>query len=286
MNFCLGTVQWGINYGINNKSGITSELEVNKILDHAHLAGVKKIDTASIYGISEKLIGNYLKNNPSNKFEISSKISYSDLSLENQVENSLKNLCTRKLDKLIFHSFQNYKKFRPQIEKFVSSNKGVLFNDIGISLYTNDEIDFILNEDIIENIQIPFNIFDNFKIRGDVIKKILLCEKKIDVRSIFLQGLFFKDENALPKILKPFTSPLKELKNISESYGLSITELAIGYIKLFNSFDSILIGVESLNQLKNNLSCSKVQLSEEIKNKLESIKLIDKSLLNPSKWEQ
>ena len=53
----LGTVQWGINYGISNLSGITSKNEVKKILNKARSENIKLIDTASQYGDAEEVLG-------------------------------------------------------------------------------------------------------------------------------------------------------------------------------------------------------------------------------------
>ena len=53
----LGTVQFGMDYGIN--SGIKVEQnEVLKIVNLARKSGIKLIDTAQLYGSSEKVLGN------------------------------------------------------------------------------------------------------------------------------------------------------------------------------------------------------------------------------------
>ena len=53
----LGAAQWGLDYGISNTAGKSSKKEVRKILELASSAGIGIIDTASIYGDSEKIIG-------------------------------------------------------------------------------------------------------------------------------------------------------------------------------------------------------------------------------------
>ena len=53
----LGTVQFGMDYGIN--SGIKVEQnEVLKIVNLARKSGITLIDTAQLYGSSEKVLGN------------------------------------------------------------------------------------------------------------------------------------------------------------------------------------------------------------------------------------
>ena len=57
----LGTTQFGLSYGINNKVGQVSNNEVVRILDYAYEKGLDVLDTAPVYGNSEKLIGDYFK---------------------------------------------------------------------------------------------------------------------------------------------------------------------------------------------------------------------------------
>jgi len=45
----LGTVQFGVDYGINNRSGRVKEQAVGKILDFAQKRGVNVIDTATVF---------------------------------------------------------------------------------------------------------------------------------------------------------------------------------------------------------------------------------------------
>ena len=55
----LGTVQFGLDYGVNNQSGQVQQSEVNKILQLAKESGIKKIDTSSAYGTSESVLGKF-----------------------------------------------------------------------------------------------------------------------------------------------------------------------------------------------------------------------------------
>ena len=53
----LGTVQFGLNYGISNKGGKVKVEEVRKILELAKNSNIDLIDTAISYGDCEKVIG-------------------------------------------------------------------------------------------------------------------------------------------------------------------------------------------------------------------------------------
>ena len=54
---CLGTAQFGLAYGITNKSGKTKESEVAKILKEAKAKNITFLDTAQAYGDAEAILG-------------------------------------------------------------------------------------------------------------------------------------------------------------------------------------------------------------------------------------
>ena len=53
----LGTVQFGVPYGIANHSGQVSRAEANAMLQHALANGIDTLDTAIAYGDSESCLG-------------------------------------------------------------------------------------------------------------------------------------------------------------------------------------------------------------------------------------
>ncbi len=56
----LGTVQFGMHYGVSNRAGRPDEGAVAAILGHAVAQGVGYLDTAPAYGDAEVLLGRYL----------------------------------------------------------------------------------------------------------------------------------------------------------------------------------------------------------------------------------
>ena len=57
MKLALGTVQFGIDYGVNSVDGQVRAEEVKKILSYAHSKDIGLLDTAPAYGNSEKILG-------------------------------------------------------------------------------------------------------------------------------------------------------------------------------------------------------------------------------------
>ena len=60
----LGTVQFGLEYGINNLKGKPDKKTVFEILSYANNKGIKYLDTAELYGDAHNLIGEFHKSNP------------------------------------------------------------------------------------------------------------------------------------------------------------------------------------------------------------------------------
>ena len=100
MKIALGSAQFGMDYGINNRRGKIPKKEVFKILRIAINSGVQIIDTAIDYGDSEKVIGKYEKRN---KFNIITKGNVKNF------EESLKNLKVDKIYGYLIHHFEDFK---------------------------------------------------------------------------------------------------------------------------------------------------------------------------------
>ena len=101
----------------------------------------------------------------------------------------------------MFHNLKGLKRKVRLYDKLLSLKEEGIIKNIGISLYENDEIEYVLkNFYNFDFIQIPFNILDNENMR---FKHILDAKKKnikIHARSVYLQGLFFKELNFIKKI--------------------------------------------------------------------------------------
>ena len=57
MKLALGTVQFGLDYGVTNQSGKVEESKIEGILGFAKSNGIDILDTASGYGNSEQVLG-------------------------------------------------------------------------------------------------------------------------------------------------------------------------------------------------------------------------------------
>lgn len=270
----LGTVQFGLQYGINS-AGRPNGDAVRNILAEAANGGITTLDTSSAYGISEEILGECLTKEE--KFRIVSKYPKGDVPVKEMFNASLRRLKVEKLYGYLLHHFEVYKNNPTVWDEFVKLKDAGKVQKIGFSLYSPKELEFILNrKSPFDIIQVPFNIFD---------KKFLpymkeLHEKgvEIHVRSTFLQGLFFMDRNVLPEKLQPLRKYLLQLDEFSSKSGLSISEIALNYNLQNPYIDGVLIGVDNVDQLKMNLASIKdVSINLEIQVK-------EQELINPVNW--
>lgn len=270
----LGTVQFGLQYGVNS-AGRPSEDAVKGILAEAAKGGITTLDTSSAYGNSEEILGKCII--VEENFKVVSKYPKGETSVGEMFNSSLKRLKVEKLYGYLLHHFEVYKNNPAVWDEFISLKESGKVQKIGFSLYTPEELEFIIKKGSpFDLIQVPFNIFD---------KKFLPYMKElheegveIHVRSTFLQGLFFKDRNALPEKLQPMKKYLLQLDEFSKKSGLSISEIALNY-NLQNPYvDGVLIGVDNVEQLQMNLNSVKdTPINIEIAVK-------EQELLNPVNW--
>ena len=282
----LGTAQFGLDYGINNKEGRPTYETIKEILDLAHKKKIIFLDTAEAYGNSHEIIGEYHANS-NNKFKVITKFSPLRKDFPNNISERIKHhLKIMNIDSIycyMFHSYIDFKKYFNlfRLELLELKKKG-LINKIGVSLHSNnDMIDVLKNQDI-ELIQLPYNLFDNKNKREKVILKAKKLGIEIHTRSTFLQGLFFKDLASIEGELSVLKKYLFKLQGIIDP--TEINNLALNYVYSNPNIDAVLIGVDSVNQLKKNISCVE---TNKYKNTFCNINLInvkEESMLNPSNW--
>jgi aryl-alcohol dehydrogenase-like predicted oxidoreductase len=282
----LGTVQMGLDYGINSKLGKISFEESHQILLRAHVSGITTLDTAEAYGNAHKIIGEFHKSYPNHRFNIVTKVPHSieENSIEIKIKEYLEDLEVNCLEILMFHSFDSFKNNQGEFLKLLELKYKGLINHIGVSVYTNGQLEYLLDKDYITVVQLPFNLLDNYSVRGDLLEELKLKGKIIHTRSAFLQGLLFKKTSDENKIVQKLQSELEILKQIVVQSNCLIEELALSYCLFQKNIDNVIIGVDSEDHLNKNITASSYKIEEDTIQKINNIKIKDLDLLNPSLW--
>ncbi len=280
MKIALGTVQWGMKYGISNKSEIPNDLALKNIFKNANMAGIELLDTASSYGNVENRIGQLSLN----QFDIISKINTNPncKSISAQIRGSLKALNLDKLYGVLFHDSNDLIQNKTLWDQLIQNKKEGKVEKIGYSLYEPEQLDRLLDFEIFPDlIQLPYNIFDRkFEPYFPLLK-----EKgvEIHIRSIFLQGLLFKKSIDLPSSLKKLKPAIDQLQSISKKFNKNILSICLGYVLQKELIDYCILGIDNESQLLEIVNTNK-ECSEELIEEIEKIFISSKDLLNPSTW--
>lgn len=268
----LGTVQFGIEYGISNENGKTSSEEVTKILTYAQAEGIDTIDTASAYGDAEKVLGG----NDLSGFRIISKFMppQKDETISSQLHQSLERLKQKNLYGYLAHRPLNVLENPALWKELQNLKKEDLVKKIGFSFNEPSELSKILQAGFIPDlIQIPFNYFDQrFKQQITSLKD-QGCE--IHTRSTFLQGLFFVNPGKMNSFFDEVKPIIKNLQNTVKNLSGSLLRFAAEQPFI----DKVILGVENSTQLKTNLD------TLETAKQLPALeKKISDNILIPSGW--
>ena len=237
----LGTVQFGLPYGVAGRGHPVSESEIREILRFAHSAGVFRLDTAPAYGDIEQRLDRLAGNL---NFEIISKIpSQSHNSSADDTERTITRSIERlgeRLTGVLFHSpddLVSYWDAAHECAKRKSLRLGASYYDP--SMVPSDAeryIDFAMA-------QVPGNALDQR------IAKIAHIDVEITLRSAFLQGLLLLPlEEAINRVPTAERALLGWHKWCSD-FGGKPLDLALSVAKGLGS-DYVVVGVDSMKQLE------------------------------------
>lgn len=241
----LGTVQFGLNYGISNFDGKPTIAEIDAILNLALENKIELLDTANAYGLAEEVIGEL----NAKRFDLVTKFSpESEKGLfENQFQESLNKLKVDNVYGLLAHRPMDVVEHPEIWDKMNSQKYNQKVKKIGFSFNSPEEYYVVIKKSFYPDIvQVPFNYFDGRFI--DIIEELKYKGCEIHVRSAFLQGLFFANINQLPS----FFDEVRELiAKLQKEYDKYLASALIRFV-LDNKFiDKVVIGVQNRNQLQN-----------------------------------
>ena len=277
----LGTVQFGLDYGINNNSGQVSSKGVQEILALAKSKGIYTIDTAFAYGNSEIVLGKF---NLQNEFKVVSKLPTEGRNTPKYFLNqSLKNLGLPKIYGYLLHNFSIYKQNKSIWQDLIALKSDGLIEKIGVSLYSVEELEELWSDGVqLDLVQVPYNLFDR---RFDnVFPELKKRGVEVHTRSTFLQGLFFISTKDLPNHFNSVRKKLIFLHEYSKETNISIASLCLGFV-LFNiNIDNIVLGVDNKNQLIEHIKTAEYleHIDFTILKDLQTDVL---KIINPALWE-
>ncbi|OJJ19634.1 hypothetical protein BKI52_21070 [marine bacterium AO1-C] len=282
----LGTVQFGLDYGINNPNGQIAFEDALDILKIAHENNIFLLDTATAYGNSESVLGRILMK-IQESFKVVSKVpaQVKPGEVKNYLAQSLTNLQQASLYGYLFHSFDDFKNYPSLWDEFVTVRDQGLAKKVGFSVYYPHQVEFLLDQKINFNlIQLPYNLFDQrFEYLFPTLKQLNV---EIHTRSAFLQGLFFKDITTLTTHFQSIKDKLQCLQTICNQSSIPLAALLLNFVQLQDNIDQIVIGVDTPQHLLDNLIS--VEFLEKTRNlyyQLKELKEVNEQIILPFHWK-
>lgn len=268
----LGTVQFGTQYGISNRSGKTPAGEVSKVLKLARQNSITLIDTASAYGDAEKVLGQ----NDLSSFRIVSKFlpPVENETVSVQLKQSLRDLGVESLYGYLAHRPVHLADHLSLWEELKSFKEKGLVEKIGFSLNTPEELKNLLQKNVFPDlVQVPFNYFD--RRFNDLMIELKKKGCEIHTRSAFLQGLFFMDIEQLD----PYFSELIPLLDDLQGKIGNLQGALLNFVLEQPFIDTLVMGVENSDQFIENLeSITKADTLPKLEKDLPA------TILTPSNW--
>lgn len=262
----LGTVQFGLDYGVANRAGRPSPERVREILTAAWEGGVTVLDTAHAYGNSEEVLGELLDGSPM-KFAIATKLpslsGRDDMTSPEAVAGAVRHFVTDSLRRLRRDHLDYYLLHNPAdahlqggivMETLKELQGEGLLRSHGLSVYFPEETDSFLDDPAVGCYQIPMSVFDQRFVTSGFLEKAFAAGATVFVRSVYLQGLLLMDRADIPAHLKPVLPWRDRFEALCAEYGHAPAALAMGYPLSLEGVSSVVTGVDTVGQLRENLS--------------------------------
>lgn len=290
----IGTVQFGIPYGISNILGQTQVEEAEKILAYAYEQGVRMMDTAASYGDAEKIIGDVICSGAvGNDWQIVTKTPHFKTDsigqeqideLEDRFNTSCETLRCGNLYGLMIHACEDL--FLPGGEKLFAGMQRLkeqgLVKKVGVSLYNSDQIDRLLNNYSVDLVQLPINILDQRLLENGRLSMLKERGVEIHARSIFLQGLLLMDPERVSPWFDPIRETLKKFHKHAKDRSISSLQLALGFVQGISEIDQVLVGVNTETQLHEIITASEMSVNQK---DYQELSINNPDFINPSNWK-
>ncbi len=283
----IGTVQFGLKYGVANQYGITSDQDALDIVKLARNSGIDLLDTAISYGQSERRLGTIgvddfsvvtkLPPLPDTAIDV-------DEWVENHVKGSIKCLGVGSLYGLLLHQSKdllghNGNRLVDALEQ-IKARK--LVKKIGISVYSPKDLDTLMDLMHIDLVQAPFSVVDRRLETSGWLARLKASNVELHVRSVFLQGLLLMPRDSIPHKFKKWAGVWDKWYSELERLNVTPSRACLGYPMSKSEISRIIIGCQTAGELKMLLS-DMAQLSSDDWSFMASE---DPLLINPSKWTE
>jgi len=255
MRLALGTVQFGVNYGIANAAGQVAAVEVVRILALAQHRGISTLDTAINYGQSEDVLGECgiagwqvvtkLPALPEAAVDVASWV-------DTQMRQSLARLQVASVHAVLLHRPQDlFGKHGDALLKALESIKlQGLAVKTGISVYSPEELERFYALQHFDMVQAPFSILDQRLLNSGWLAKLNGMGVEVHTRSAFLEGLLLMKPAQRPAKFGRWQAVWQCWDDWLAAHGITPLQACVRYPLSLPAISKVLIGVDSAMHLQ------------------------------------
>ena len=286
MKLALGTVQFGIPYGVANKGSQVKREEAANILAYAREAGIDTLDTAISYGTSEQCLGEA----GINGYKIITKVPVLPAEigeiygwLANEVEGSMERMNVTSLYGVLLHHSNDLlsRRGRELSRAMIRLKREGSVKKIGVSVYSPTELEGVLSTLDVDLVQAPLNLVDRRLITSGWLQRLHERAIEIHTRSAFLQGLLLMPRNAIPPRFERWDELWDSWHRVLGEAQMTAVSACLKYPLSFTEIDRVVIGVENREQLHQAVVVAGSHCPTRDWSMLESE---DEKLINPTNW--
>jgi aryl-alcohol dehydrogenase-like predicted oxidoreductase len=262
--FILGTAQIGLPYGVANRSGKPGIERSFEIISAALDEGVNCFDTSCLYGESEELLGRFFSEGHGSGFPdplFMTKMPGVGASgcvgeelrrmIAGYVHDSRNRLGCERISFYLMHDPADlYYRGGEAVRMLTLLKREGVIDSLGVSVYHPEDAVSAVEMSEIDCVQIPLNLFDHRFMRGGLLERIAGAGKRVFVRSVFLQGLFFLDPSGLPLHFKKAAPFIAGLRELCAENSCGVTELALNFVRSVQGISGCVIGAEDPEQVR------------------------------------
>jgi aryl-alcohol dehydrogenase-like predicted oxidoreductase len=283
----LGTVQFGLSYGIANNTGQVARSEAIAMLQLAFKNGIDTLDTAVAYGDSEACLGEVgaqdfklVTKLPAMPPDCADVVAWVRL----QIVASLTRLRVNSIYGVLLH----------RSEQLLGPNGAALYQalqiakdnglvkKIGVSIYSTSELESLIPQYCFDLVQAPLNLVDRRLNTTGWLRRLKQDGVEIHIRSVFLQGLLLMPLAAIPIKFAPWNDLWLRWHQWLADHDVSAVQACLAYPLSFPEIDRIVVGADSAGQLAQIILAS----SNSPQIDLPNLECGEGQLINPNSWSK
>ncbi len=293
MKLGLGTAQFGMPYGIANRGAAPPQEEITRVLDAAAAAGIDCLDTAPLYEDSEQRLGVALQGGCA--FRIVTKSpAFANAEIGARECHELRSTLLRSLERLgqarvyglLVHHANDV--LKPGGRKLTETLRALahegLVEKIGVSVYTPEQLDRILQVFEPDLVQLPLSVLDQRFFQSGHLDRLKHRQVEVHARSIYLQGVLLMAPGNLPPFLAPLRNTLEEYGAALNAHGMSRMDGALAFVRSMAAVEYAIVGVQELKELHELIAASLNPSETAID--FARYAVADETMILPPRWKR